>query len=64
MKDKLVFLGGTCGNNQWRKPFIIELVANGVDPKCLFNPVVDNWNEAAQDNEEKVKKKLLIYYFI
>ena len=52
---KLVFLGGTCANNNWRDGLIDELVARGVARESLFNPVVANWNEEAQRNEENAK---------
>ncbi len=52
---KLVFLGGTCGNNVWRPDFIARLVALGVPAATLFDPVVDDWNEAAQKKEDEVK---------
>jgi len=35
-----VFLGGTCGDNDWRTGFINDLVKSGVDKNKLFNPVV------------------------
>ena len=52
---KLVFLGGTCGNNNWREAFIAELISRGVNPDLLFNPVVEHWDEVAQRKEEEVK---------
>ena len=61
---KLVFLGGTSGNNNWRDHFISTLVSNGITKEVLFNPVVKDWNEKAQAREEKVKKEAthLIFY--
>ncbi len=53
---KLVFLGGTAGNNTWRDGFIDRLVARGVARETLFNPVVKDWNEAAQAKEEAAKR--------
>lgn len=44
-KDKKVFLGGTCAESTWRKR-LIEIL--DID---YFNPVVDNWNEEAQQKE-------------
>jgi hypothetical protein len=63
MDAKLVFLGGTCGKNIWRKGFIERLMACGVDPKWLFDPVVPDWNEAAQAAEDKAKSeaKYMLY---
>jgi len=55
-QTKLVFLGGTCGKNNWRKPLIDKLVSRGVSADCLFNPVVDDWNEAAREAEERAKE--------
>jgi uncharacterized phage-like protein YoqJ len=52
---KLVFLGGTVGNNPWRVELIDRLIDRGVDVGCLFNPVVSNWNEEAQAREEDAK---------
>ena len=31
------------------------LVERGVDPACLFNPVVEHWDEAAQQREDHAK---------
>jgi hypothetical protein len=53
---KLVFLGGTCGNNNWRDGLIARLVARGVPTGALFNPVVADWNEEAQKYEDEAKK--------
>lgn len=60
----LVFLGGTCGNNSWRDGLIARLTAAGVAPESLFNPVVDDWNEACQAKEDQVKLDagLMLYY--
>jgi len=62
--EKLVFLGGTSGNNDWRDNFILTLVSKGVSKEVLFNPVVKDWNEEAQTREEKAKKEAthLIFY--
>ncbi len=46
--EKLVFLGGTSGNNNWRDHFISILVSKGIKEEILFNPVVKDWNEEAQ----------------
>lgn len=63
MKD-LVFLGGTCGNNNWRDEFIAKLMEMGVPRESLFDPVVADWNEAAQAAEEQAKRdaSFLLYY--
>ena len=43
-----VFLGGTCNGSKWRDKFI-PMLSDRFDP---FNPVVDDWNEEAQREEE------------
>ena len=53
-----VFLGGTCGNNDWRDGFIKRVVARGVPRSALFNPVVKNWDKAAQKLEDAMKADL------
>lgn len=50
-----LFLGGTVGNNTWRDKFIADLVEQGVPSDVIFNPVVSDWNEAAQAAEEQAK---------
>lgn len=57
VKGNLLFLGGTCGNNTWRKTFTKKLLAMGVDKEVIFDPVVDDWNAEAQKAEEAAKKK-------
>lgn len=61
---KLVFLGGTAANNEWRINFIEELVNRNVPRECLFNPVVKDWNEEAQRREELAKNNAsyLVFY--
>ena len=61
---KLVFLGGTAANNDWRVNFIKELVNRNVPNECLFNPVVKDWNEEAQHKEEVAKANAshLVFY--
>jgi hypothetical protein len=53
--SNLVFLGGTCGNNNWRDGLIQRLVERGVSSDALFNPVVSDWNEEAQRREDAAK---------
>lgn len=43
-----LFLGGTCNDSKWREKFI-SIIDNKVD---YFNPVVDNWDEEAQEKED------------
>ena len=59
-----VFLGGTCGNNNWREDFINDLVNMGVKAEKLFNPVVSNWDEEAQRKEDLAKEesKYMLFY--
>ncbi len=61
---KLVFLGGTAANNDWREGFIEALVSRGVSAEALFNPVVVDWNEEAQRREETAKAEAshLVFY--
>jgi len=51
MKKNKVFLGGTCNGSQWREILIPKLKID------YFNPVVEDWNEEAQRNEEREKDK-------
>lgn len=63
-KNLLVFLGGTCGGNNWRLDVIDQLVGLGVPSDALFNPVVANWDDAAAAAEERAKKEAShqVYY--
>ena len=60
----VVFLGGTCGENNWRKeraiPFLAQL---GVPGEAIFDPVVDDWNAEAQANEDRIKREAAILFF-
>lgn len=56
MKNQ-VFLGGTCGKNQWRESFTKELLKRGVAADAIFNPVVADWNEEAQKKEDAAKSE-------
>lgn len=49
-----VYLGGTCNESTWRKHMIIFLHDEGLE---WFDPVVDDWNEEAQKNELRERKK-------
>lgn len=44
-----VFLGGTCNQSTWRDELLTMLDQDKVK---AFNPVVDDWNEEAQINED------------
>lgn len=51
MFKKKIFLGGTCGETDWRTEFIKRL-----DGKYnYFNPIVDVWDEKARKKEEDEK---------
>ena len=52
-----VFLGGTCNNSKWRDDLISTLRID------YFNPIVDDWNAAAQQREveEKENSEYLLY---
>jgi len=45
-----VFLGGTCNDSTWRDRLMPMLKMD------YFNPVVDDWDEAAQAKEEEEKE--------
>lgn len=65
--QSIVFLGGTCGNNKWRPKLIQDVQSSfgsGDNSVLLFDPVVDDWNEAAQAKEEEMKAaaSLHVYY--
>lgn len=51
MEKIKVFLGGTTNNTDWRDQFIKKLKIG------YFNPVVDDWNEEAQNEEIKQRKE-------
>ncbi len=44
-----VFLGGTCNHSTWRDELLTMLDANKVS---AFNPIVEEWNIEAQQNED------------
>jgi len=46
-----VFLGGTCAGSTWRDELIPKLEIE------YFNPVVDDWTEAAQEEELKQREE-------
>lgn len=47
---KKVFLGGTCNESTWREKLIPMLNVS------YFNPVVEDWNEAAMQEEQHQRK--------
>ena len=48
---KKVFLGGTCNGSLWRDELIKQLKID------YFNPVVENWTEAAMQEEIKQRNQ-------
>lgn len=56
-KKPKVFLGGTCNGSTWRDELIPRLTID------YFNPVVDDWNKEAQEEEERQKEicDILLY---
>ena len=56
MKKK-VFLGGTCNGSLWRNDFVQSLRVD------WFNPVVEEWNDAAYQRElqERNQDAILLY---
>jgi hypothetical protein len=60
---KLVFLGGTIGNNPWRAALVERLRRRGIDPAALFDPVVTDWNDEAQRREEAAKAAASIHLY-
>jgi hypothetical protein len=50
---KRVFLGGTCNESTWRNRMMIYLHDDGLE---YFNPVVDDWDNKAQQNEIKERE--------
>lgn len=54
----MIFLGGTCNESTWRDE-LIEMV----NDEC-FNPVVDDWNEAAQAHELEVRANADIVVYV
>lgn len=54
MDNPVVFLGGTCNNDPWREK-AMEILDQEKVP--YFNPVVEDWNEAAQKREEAIKRE-------
>lgn len=54
--NKRIFLGGTCGDNHWRENIVIPgLLERGIASEQMFNPVVEHWDEAAQQREDQAK---------
>lgn len=61
--NKKIFLGGTWNEaNNWRQRLIPQLEELGID---YFNPIVDDWTPAWQDEENRQKKicDFVLYVF-
>lgn len=50
--NPIVFLGGTTNGSKWRELLIPLLKEHDID---YFNPVVDNWDDAAYQRELKAR---------
>jgi hypothetical protein len=53
-----VFLGGTCNNSTWRVRLIEKLKVP------YFNPVVEDWTEKAQEEEDEQRKNAKFVLFV
>lgn len=61
----MIFLGGTCGKNRWREEIVIpQLLARGVAPEQLYNPVVEHWTPEVQQREDELKRTADILLFV
>jgi len=49
-----VFLGGTCNESEWRNKTMVYLYGEGM---AYFNPVVDDWDDDAQENELREREQ-------
>lgn len=61
---KTLFLGGTAGNNHWRKGFKDSLITFGIAPEALLDFQVEDWNEEVRKEEDLAKEKAdyVLYY--
>jgi hypothetical protein len=60
-----VFLGGTCGDNNWRKEIVIPLFESyGISSDSLFDPVVEHWDAEAQAREDDAKRTARFMLFV
>jgi hypothetical protein len=53
-----IFLGGTCNDSTWRERLIKDLKVP------YFNPVVDDWTEDAQKEEDEQRKNAKFVLFV
>ena len=56
-----VFLGGTCNDSNWRDVIMPMLLKRGIE---YFNPVVDDWNDECQAEEERQKKICSFHLYV
>lgn len=56
-----VFLGGTCNESLWRDVIMPMFLNEGIE---YFNPVVDDWTEECQAEEERQKKICSFYLYV
>lgn len=71
-KERIIFLGGTCNDDPWREEFIdnwnklkkTDDFKDLIKDIELFNPVVDDWNEAAAARENEVKNNAFVNLFV
>lgn len=45
---KLVFLGGTCGKNPWRRSFRQDLINRGIAADLIVCPVAGDWRQTEE----------------
>lgn len=65
MSKYFVFLGGTCGNNNWRESFTASLVAGGVPAERVFNPVMTVPTTSASwmsEEDAKANSQYLMFF--
>lgn len=65
-KEDVIFLGGTCGDSDWRSEFMAQWKKT-TDSKVstkLFNPVVEEWTEECIKKENEVKSKAALNLFV
>ena len=60
MKSNKIFLGGTCNETRWRNELIPFLKLQKLE---YFNPVVNDWNKEAQEEERRQKKECGIHLY-
>ena len=58
----LICMYGTCNDSQWREK--LEKKLDSYKQIELFNPVVSDWNEEAQKNEIRMRKKADIMLYV